>query len=53
MGIRSTFAGLAAVLMIGLGAATADAGPLIDGSFSIFTYFRPVNGATGAPDQYG
>ena len=48
MGIRSTFAGLAAVVMIGLGAATADAGP-IDGSFSIFTYFRPVDGVTGAP----
>ena len=53
LGIRRTLAGLAAGLMISLSAATADAGPLIDGSFSIFSFFNPVNGATGAATGTG
>ena len=53
LGIRRTLAGLAVVLMIGLGPATADAGPLIDGSFSIFSYFKPVDGATGTATSTG
>jgi hypothetical protein len=38
---------VAGALAIGLSAGTADAGPLIDGSFSIMGWFVPVNAATG------
>jgi hypothetical protein len=39
---------VAGALAIGLSAGTAEAGPLIDGSFAIFSAFRTVDSATGA-----
>jgi PEP-CTERM motif len=45
MGIRRAVTGLLVVAMLGIGAAAAEAGPLIDGSFAIFTFFRPVDAA--------
>jgi hypothetical protein len=39
---------VAGALAIGLSAGTAEAGPLINGSFSIMGWFAPVNAETGA-----
>jgi hypothetical protein len=45
MGIRRKLTGLLVVAMLGLGAIAAEASPLIDGSFAIFAFFRPVDSA--------
>ena len=45
MGIRRQLTGLVAVLVIGLSAASAEAGPMINGSFTMMSLFTAVNDA--------
>ena len=48
MAIRKKCIGLLAAALLCFTAASANAEPLLYGSFSIFSFFRPVDGATGA-----
>lgn len=53
MGMRRKVTSVMAGLLIVFGAAAAEAGPMIDGSFSIFSYYKPVDGETGAATGVG